>query len=254
MATVSIGAVPTGETLNIGSGKTIVGEGKITLAIGTITTSQPAIDGTQTWNAVGVTFAADKINVTNTASASGSTLIDRQIGGTSMFKVDKDGTLTLNSGSATESLTITTASGSSEAKISAARKLYLKATGGYNAILETSGAFQLYSGSASAFMYPDANYILALRSGTNAQTFRSYYTYTDSSNYQRLGLNTAAASVEFAAESAGTGAANIDVKLTPKGTGVVQFGTHTATSDTAVSGYITVKDSGGTTRKLAVIT
>ena len=47
---------------------------------------------------------------------------------------------------------------------------------------------------------------------------------------------------------------NIDLALTPKGTGVVQFGTLTATADTAISGYITIKDSGGTTRKLAVIT
>jgi hypothetical protein len=47
---------------------------------------------------------------------------------------------------------------------------------------------------------------------------------------------------------------NIDLTLTPKGTGNVRFGTHTGTADTAVSGYIEIKDSGGTIRKLAVIT
>jgi hypothetical protein len=47
---------------------------------------------------------------------------------------------------------------------------------------------------------------------------------------------------------------NIDLALTPKGTGNVRFGTHTGTADTAVSGYIEIKDSGGTIRKLAVIT
>jgi hypothetical protein len=47
---------------------------------------------------------------------------------------------------------------------------------------------------------------------------------------------------------------NIDLNLTPKGTGKVRFGTHTGTADTAVSGYIEIKDSGGTIRKLAVIT
>ena len=46
---------------------------------------------------------------------------------------------------------------------------------------------------------------------------------------------------------------NIDLALTPKGTGVVQFGTYTA-GVLAPTGYITIKDSGGTTRKLAVIT
>jgi hypothetical protein len=46
---------------------------------------------------------------------------------------------------------------------------------------------------------------------------------------------------------------NIDLTLTPKGTGNVRFGTFTSNADTAVTGYITIKDSGGTVRKLAVI-
>jgi hypothetical protein len=69
----------------------------------------------------------------------------------------------------------------------------------------------------------DAANTLGLRNGANAQTFNGYYSYTDVSNYQRWALKTAAASVELAAEAAGTGAANIDVKLTPKGTGNVSF-------------------------------
>jgi hypothetical protein len=47
---------------------------------------------------------------------------------------------------------------------------------------------------------------------------------------------------------------NIDIRFVPKGTGRVRFGTHTGTADTAVSGYIEIVDSGGTIRKLAVIT
>jgi hypothetical protein len=46
---------------------------------------------------------------------------------------------------------------------------------------------------------------------------------------------------------------NIDLALTPKGTGVVQYGTRTANADAAITGYITIKDSGGTLRKLAII-
>lgn len=46
---------------------------------------------------------------------------------------------------------------------------------------------------------------------------------------------------------------NINLALTPKGTGRVQFGTHTATADTAISGYIEILDAGGTVRRLAVI-
>lgn len=48
--------------------------------------------------------------------------------------------------------------------------------------------------------------------------------------------------------------ANIDLQLSPKGTGRVRFGTHTATADTAISGYIEILDAGGTVRRLAVIT
>jgi hypothetical protein len=47
--------------------------------------------------------------------------------------------------------------------------------------------------------------------------------------------------------------ADIDLTLTPKGAGAVRFGTYTATV-TAVAGYILIKDAGGTTRKLAVLT
>lgn len=46
---------------------------------------------------------------------------------------------------------------------------------------------------------------------------------------------------------------NISIRFTPKGTGKVSFGTRTATSDVAITGYIEIEDSGGTVRRLAVI-
>ena len=46
---------------------------------------------------------------------------------------------------------------------------------------------------------------------------------------------------------------NIDLALTPKGTGLVRFGTYTANMALTIQGYIEIKDSGGTTRRLAVI-
>lgn len=60
--------------------------------------------------------------------------------------------------------------------------------------------------------------------------------------------NIAGASPVFSVEGSDT---NIDLTLTPKGTGVIQFGTYTATILTP-TGYITIKDSGGTTRRLLV--
>ena len=46
---------------------------------------------------------------------------------------------------------------------------------------------------------------------------------------------------------------NISIRLTPKGTGTVQFGTWTSNADAAVNGYVTITDSSGNTRKLATI-
>jgi hypothetical protein len=45
--------------------------------------------------------------------------------------------------------------------------------------------------------------------------------------------------------------ANINLRLTPKGTGVLQFGTYTAGVVTQ-AGYITITDAGGTSRRLLV--
>jgi hypothetical protein len=44
---------------------------------------------------------------------------------------------------------------------------------------------------------------------------------------------------------------DIDLTLTPKGAGAVRFGTYTGTILTP-TGYITIKDSGGTSRRLLV--
>ena len=73
---------------------------------GTVTTSQPIIDASQTWNAGGVTFAGVKIAVTNTASAAAS-LPFQVLGGaggvTNLFSVRIDGLVTVGT-----ALTVTT--------------------------------------------------------------------------------------------------------------------------------------------------
>ncbi len=62
---------------------------KLTITGATVTTSQPVLDMTQTWDAAGVTFTGLKFNVTNTASATASTLIELQVNGASAFWVDR---------------------------------------------------------------------------------------------------------------------------------------------------------------------
>lgn len=68
----------------------------LTLAGGTVTADAPPLTLTQTWNNSGVTFTGYLVNITNTASAAASKLLDLQVGGTSMFAVKKDGELYLN--------------------------------------------------------------------------------------------------------------------------------------------------------------
>lgn len=46
---------------------------------------------------------------------------------------------------------------------------------------------------------------------------------------------------------------DVDLELTPQGAGKVKFGTRTALGAETVTGYIEIKDSGGTVRKLAVV-
>lgn len=53
-------------------------------------------DLTDTWNAGGTTFSAIKMNVTDTASAAASKLVQCQVGGTDKFTVRKDGFTDIN--------------------------------------------------------------------------------------------------------------------------------------------------------------
>lgn len=69
-------------------------------------------------------------------------------------------------------------------------------------------------------------------------------------NYLQLSASTATNPVRLIAAGTDT---NIDVQLEPKGTGLPRFGGFTGSADAPVNGYVTIKDSGGTTRKLATI-
>ena len=71
--------------------------------------------------------------------------------------------------------------------------------------------FSAYSGislnsALNTNLYSDAAGTLAQRNSTNAQTFRTYLTYTDASNYSRYAINTTANYYQQASEAAGTGA------------------------------------------------
>lgn len=75
-----------------------VGSSALTLTGATQTASHPVLSATQTWNNAGVTFTAIKANVTSTASAAASLLVDLQLGGVSQFSVTKGGLITATGG------------------------------------------------------------------------------------------------------------------------------------------------------------
>lgn len=79
--------------------------------------------------------------------------------------------------------------------------------------------------SSDVALYRDAANTIAQRNAANSQASRVYNTYSDASNYARASLSfvtySGALYTKLAAESAGTGAANIGIALSPKGTGAI---------------------------------
>ena len=68
-------------------------------------------------------------------------------------------------------------------------------------------------------------------------------------NHVKMFGNAAGTAPVYSVEGAD---ADIDLSLTPKGAGAVRFGTYTVSALLPVAGYITIKDSGGTSRRLLV--
>jgi hypothetical protein len=146
---------------------------------------------TDLWNSAGTTFKGIALDVTDTASASGSLLMDLQVGGASQFSVSKAGGLTL-AGTAGAS-TITSTSN-------------ILLLNGQTSVAINPGVFFL-GNSYDLSLTRDAANTLAQRNGTNAQAFRVYGTFTDASNLRRLVMNMSAAGVaEIKPEGLGTGA------------------------------------------------
>lgn len=234
--------------------------------------AQSVLDLATTWNTSG-TPAGIKLNVTDTASNAASLLLDLQTGGTSRFKVAKNGAVTLGgSNTNTNFFKLSAGGGGSAANadfivqdVGGTQRFEITHTGNEFAIAGAnagSNGFRVKGQSTKLVLTTDGSNIIEFapgsnaiehRNGANAQTYNQYFSYTDASNYTRMAFKTATGVHTIETESAGTGEANIDLALTPKGTGRVRFGTHSAIAAETVTGYITIKDAGGTSRKIAVV-
>jgi len=129
------------------------------------------------------------------------------------------------------------------------------------------GVFAGSSSQNSVYLVPygsagTANTFLASK-GAGAVIFATNTNNNSTGTNQAVVAHTASAVNYVQATGGATGSAvaisaqgsdtNIDLAFTPKGTGNVRFGTYTANMALTIQGYVEIKDSGGTVRRLAVI-
>ena len=173
-------------------------------------------DIADTWAASGTVFTAIKMNVTDTASAAGSLLMDLQVGGTSRFKVDKNGSISLNSSSTGASIigafsTTSIALGTNLLTFNANTGNGVNTiTMGGSGITVSPTLYYAFSSANFAttpdlFLFRDAANTLAQRNGVNAQAFNLYNTYTDASNYERGFMRFVSNTLQIGTDRLGTG-------------------------------------------------
>jgi len=168
-------------------------------------------DLADTWNNGGTTFTAIKMNVTDTASASASLLMDLQVGGTSKFSVRKDGSVNAiayytatNSGITNGSNPAITANNTTPQYAFTNYSGFI--LGGSNTPISWSNTnSNALSATRDLFLYRDAANTLAQRNGTNAQTFNLYNTYTNATNYERGFMKWNSNILEIGTIASGTG-------------------------------------------------
>lgn len=141
---------------------------------------------------------------------------------------------------------------------SGASVVYLDSSNGVNLLFDLGiRLISLFFGSPAgqrAIMDSPSNGQFRFRSIlTGDADFRTIFTVTgvlDAVN--NLNINPAVAGSPPGVTAAGSDT-NIDILLTPKGTGNVRFGTVTGNADAPINGYVTIKDAAGNSVKLATI-
>jgi hypothetical protein len=237
---------------------------RITGSAGTVTTDQPILDVAQTWNDAAVTFAGIKANITDTASAATSNLLDLQVGGSSKASIRKSGDLSANAAwlnAGTVSAPAITLAGDTNtgwyrnttAQWSFSRLgVAVLTLAGTNVTLAPTAKIGWGVNNTLSFglvLEKEADDTLAQRRTANPQTFRLYNTWTDASNYERLSFNWNSNVAEILPEAAGTGTLR-DLKVGASGGKLGLLGAtpvarqaHVADADTAHALNATFSDT-----------
>jgi hypothetical protein len=217
--TIEVGMVLTSSgTITLDTRITALGTGTGGIGTYTISTSQNRSSATLTGRQ---RFSAAVINVTNTASAASSSLLDVQSSGTSVFRVHADNRVTFGTFAPTltgPSLEVGSGSGFYESS-----GLRIATSGGGNPVLFTGsavrirgGELQFTSGGATALI-ADGDHILAQRQTTNAQTFRIYNTFTSDTNHERGFLKWSSNVFQVGTEKGSGGGTARDLELQSDG-------------------------------------
>jgi hypothetical protein len=185
--TIEVGMVLTSSgTITFDTRITALGTGTGGTGTYTISTSQNRSSATLTGRQ---RFSAAVINVTNTASAASSSLLDVQSGGTSVFRVHDGNRVTF--GTFAPTLTGPSLELGSGSGIYEAAGIRVATSGGGNPVLFTGSAVRIRGGelqftaAGATALIADGDHILAQRQTTNAQTFNIYNTFTSSTNHER---------------------------------------------------------------------
>lgn len=233
--------------------------GAINMTGATITALEPALNITRTWNNAAVTFTSVLVNITDTASNAASLLMDLQVGADSKFKIDKGGSFK----------TVVNDKWTSHNGATDYPNTFFGVSGHLDQVSISANVFQCLNTSGNTVnLVVEASNVFSQRNSTNAQTFRGYASFTDASNYTRWALSAATGTpgnVTLAAESAGTGSANCNIILTPKGTGLIKISSGTTQlistggaavigTATLVGGTVTVNTTAATATCIILLT
>ena len=133
---------------------------------------------------------------TQPTSSGSSSLLDLQVAGSSKFTVAKNGDVG----------NVASISFSASPGLTSATNLNQ-----YGVVLGSTAIISWRSGgngtTSDVYLFRDSASVLAQRTGTAAQTFRVYNTYTDASNYERAKLAWSSNELLIGTEKAGTGTA-----------------------------------------------
>lgn len=157
---------------------------------------------TDTWNNVATTWTGIGLNVTDTASAAGSKLMDLQVGGTTKFNVGKGGDVNIVDGIYSSSWMYLGGNNQAGTYV-AVRGSEVSFRGG--TYLEWSSGAAGGNLSYGNLTVPTAGQFHYNNFTTSSTGLHTYNTYTDGSNYERGSIAWSANVLTISTAAAGTG-------------------------------------------------